>query len=244
LGQASSFKEFRENKAKRDSQMIDTPLPTLHGAYISPYVRKVRVALAHKSIKYNSIQQSPFGAPEEFKAISPLSKIPCWEEDDLTLPDSSVILSYLEHRYPEPPLLPKQAGPRARALWFEEYADTKLGETVAAVFFQRVVRPNVLKQETDKGAVKHLLEIALPKVLTYLTNCLGEDDFMVGGSFSLADIALTSPFVNFALAGETIDQNRWPAIANYVERVHGLPSYRPIVEADLSGPFARFKPQK
>ena len=80
--------------------------------------------------------------------------------------------------------------------------------------------------------------------MTYLTNCLGEDDFMIGGSFSLADIALTSPFVNFALAGETIDQNRWPAIANYVERVHGLPSYRPIVEADLSGPFARFKPQK
>ena len=223
--------------------MSNTTLPTLHGANISPYVRKVRVALAHKSIKYNSVQQSPFGASEEFKSISPLSKIPCWEEGDLTLPDSSVILGYLEHRYPEPPLLPQQAGPRARALWFEEYADTKLGETVAAVFFQRVVRPNVLKQETDSVAVEHLLEVALPKVLDYLTSCLGDDDFMVGSSFSLADIALTSPFVNFALAGETIDRIRWPAMANYIERVHGLPSYRPIVEADLAGPFARFKPQ-
>ena len=98
-GRRPGVKEFRYNKTKRDSQMSNTTLPTLHGANISPYVRKVRVALAHKSIKYNSVQQSPFGAPEEFKSISPLSKIPCWEEGDLTLPDSSVILGYLEHRY-------------------------------------------------------------------------------------------------------------------------------------------------
>ena len=218
-------------------------LPVLHGANISPYVRKVRVALAFKGIEYSNTQQSPFDAPEEFKIKSPLSKIPCWEEGDLILPDSSVILSYLEHRHPEPRLLPMAAGPRARALWFEEYADTKLGETVAGVFFQQVVRPNVLKQETDQQAIDHLLGSALPKVLDYLTGCLGDDEYMVGGEFSLADIALTSPFVNFALAGESVDGARWPAIASYVERVHGLSCYAPIVEADLGGEFARFKPQ-
>ena len=51
---------------------------------------------------------------------------------------------------------------RVRALWFEEYADTKLGETVAAVFFQSVVRPNVLKQETNIGkAVRRLIDYAI-----------------------------------------------------------------------------------
>ena len=81
------------------------PLPILHGANISPYVRKVRVALAYKGIEYNNTQQSPFGAPDEFVAKSPMSKIPCWEEGELILPDSSVILGYLEHRYPDPPRL-------------------------------------------------------------------------------------------------------------------------------------------
>ena len=129
------------------------PLPILHGANISPYVRKVRVALAYKGIEYNNTQQSPFGAPDEFVAKSPMSKIPCWEEGELILPDSSVILSYLEHRYPDPPLLSAEPGKRARALWFEEFADTRMGECIPAVFFQRVVMPNILKWETDEAAV-------------------------------------------------------------------------------------------
>ena len=113
-----------------------SPRPVLHGANSSPYVRKVRVALAYKGIEYDNTQQIPFGAPPEYVAKSPLSKIPCWEEGDLILPDSSVILSYLEHRYPEPPLLPAEPGTRARALWFEEYADSHMITTLfGAIFF-------------------------------------------------------------------------------------------------------------
>ena len=218
-------------------------LPILHGANISPYVRKVRVALAYKGIEYGNTQQSPFGAPEEFIAKSPLSKIPCWEEGELILPDSSVILSYLEYRYPDPPLLPGAAGPRARALWFEEYADTKVGETVVGVFFQRVIRPTAFKQETDQQLVTHLLDSALPKVFDYLADCLGDDEFMVGDKFSIADIAIASPFVNFALAGETVDAARWPELASYIQRIHAQPCYAPIVKADLEGEFARFRPE-
>lgn len=152
-----------------------------------------------------------------------------------------MILSYLEYRYPDPPLLPAAAGPRARALWFEEYADTKVGESVAGVFFQRVIRPTAFKQETDEQLVTHLMNSALPKVFDYLAGCLGDDEFMVGGEFSLADIAITSAFVNFALAGETVDSARWPQLARYIQRVHGHPCYAPI--ADLEGEFAKFKPK-
>lgn len=219
------------------------PLPILHGANISPYVRKVRVALAYKGIEYNNTQQSPFGAPDEFVAKSPMSKIPCWEEGELILPDSSVILGYLEHRYPDPPLLPAEPGKRARALWFEEYADTRMGECIPAVFFQRVVMPNILKWETDEAAVALLLEKKVPEVLDYLSSCLGDDEFMVGGEFSIADIAITSPFVNFMLAGEKVDANRWPEFASYVQRVHALPCYAPIVNADLEGEFAQYRPE-
>ncbi len=219
------------------------PLPILHGANISPYVRKVRVALAYKGIEYNNTQPSPFGAPDEFVAKSPMSKIPCWEEGELILPDSSVILGYLEHRYPDPPLLPAEPGKRARALWFEEYADTRMGECIPAVFFQRVVMPNILKWETDEAAVALLLEKKVPEVLDYLSSCLGDDEFMVGGEFSIADIAITSPFVNFMLAGEKVDANRWPEFASYVQRVHALPCYAPIVSADLEGEFAQYRPE-
>ena len=209
--------------------------PILHGSNISPYVRKVRVALAFKGIEYDDVQQIPFGAPPEFVAKSPLSKIPCWEEGELILPDSSVILSYLEHRYPDPSLLPAAPGPRARALWFEEYADSTVAVAVAGVFFERVVKPSIFKQETNQAIIDEALNRAVPKVLDYLTQCLGDDEFMVGGAFSIADIALTTPFVNFAIAGERVDAERWPQIAAYVERVHSLPCYAPIVAGDHPG---------
>ena len=211
------------------------PRPILHGSNISPYVRKVRVALAFKGIEYDDVQQNPFGAPPEFVAKSPLSKIPCWEEGELILPDSSVILSYLEQRYPDPPLLPAAPGPRARALWFEEYADSTVAVAVAGVFFERVVKPSIFKQETNQAIIDEALNRAVPKVLDYLTECLGDDEFMVGGAFSIADIALTTPFVNFAIAGERVDAERWPQIAAYVERIHSLPCYAPIVAGDHPG---------
>jgi len=206
--------------------------PILHGGNISPYVRKVRVALAFKGIEYDNTQQNPFGAPAEYRAKSPLSKIPCWEEGDLILPDSSVILSYLEHRWPDPPLLPAEPGPRARALWFEEYADTKVAESLAMIFFQRVVRPAVFKQDADEAAIEKALAGAIPEIFDYLTHCLGGQEFMVGGAFSLADIALASSFVNFFIAGEKVDAERWPEIAAYVDRIHALPCYAPIVAGD------------
>ncbi len=208
------------------------PRPTLHGSNISPFVRKVRVALAYKGIEYDNVQQIPFGAPPEFVAKSPLSKIPCWEEGELILPDSSVILSYLEHRYPDPPLLSAAPGPRARALWFEEYGDSKVSMTLAGVFFERVVKPSIFKQEANQAVIDRALKQELPQIFDYLTQCLGEDEFIVGGAFSVADIALTSPFVNFAIAGERVDAERWPQIAAYVARVHSLPCYAPIVAGD------------
>lgn len=208
------------------------PRPILHGANVSPFVRKVRVALAFKGIEYDDVQQNPFGAPPEFVAKSPLSKIPLWQEGELLLPDSSVILSYLEHRYPDPPLLPSAPGPRARALWFEEYADSKVSMTLAGVFFERVVKPVIFKQETNQAVIDQALQQELPVIFDYLAECLGEGEFMVGGAFSIADIAITSPFVNFGIAGESVDTERWPQIGAYVERVHSLPCYAPIVAGD------------
>lgn len=211
------------------------PRPILHGSDASPYVRKVRVALAFKDIDYEDVQQIPFGAPPEYLKKSPLSKVPCWEEGDFTLPDSSAILAYLEHRYPEPPLLPADPAPRARAIWFEEYADAHLiPQLVGGIFFQRVVMPLVFKMETNQEVVDRAINESMPKILDYLTDCLGDDEFMVGGMFSLADISLTSGFVNLAIAGEHIDAEKWPAMAAYVKRVFALPCYAPIVERELS----------
>lgn len=104
-------------------------MPTLHGIGISPFVRKVVVALGEKGIEYEHIPVVPLGQTPEFYAISPLGKVPCYEDQGAEIPDSSIIIDYLERVQPTPPLYPTDPFERAQALFLEEYADTRLADT-------------------------------------------------------------------------------------------------------------------
>ena len=208
-------------------------MPILHGANLSPFVRKVRVVLAHKNIEYDHDPVVPFGVSDEFKKKSPLGKIPCYEDGDLVLPDSSVICAYLEDAYPTPSLYPSDPKQRARALWYEEHADTRVVEATATVFFQRFVRPNLFKQDPDEEAVTQALNEKLPVVLDYITQELDGRDYLVGDQMTIADIATVSPFINMELGGEKVDPERYPAAAAYIERVLAQPAFKAIYEGDV-----------
>ena len=117
-------------------------MPTVHGVNLSPFVRKVRVFLAEKGVEYDLNPVNPFEAGPEYRKISPLGKIPAFEDGDVTLADSSVICSYVEHAHPTPALYPSDIKDNARALWFEEYGDSGVSPTLGTVFFQKIVAPD------------------------------------------------------------------------------------------------------
>jgi glutathione S-transferase len=209
-------------------------MPILHGVPLSPFVRKVRVALAEKSVAYENVPQLPFNQSDEYRRKSPLGKIPLWEDGDYLLPDSSCIIAYLERAHPEPALYPSDAKEYGRALWYEEYADSTLMTTLGVVFFQRFVQKNFFKQEPDEEAVARALEEAAP-LFDYLDGEIGDRRYMVGSHFGIADIALGSMFVNFHHAGEKVDAARWPRLAAYVDGLHSRPSFKGIIEGEQAG---------
>jgi glutathione S-transferase len=210
----------------------------IHGVNASPFVRKVRVALAEKNVPYELKPQVPFGQPPEYMAISPLGKIPCLQDGDYALPDSSCIIAYLERTNPKPALYPQDPKQYGRALFLEEYADSKLTDTLAPVFFQRVVRKVFFKQEADETIVRKKLDEEAPKVFDWLEKQVGEREWLVGERFGIADIAMASPFVNFAHAGESPDAGRWPRLVAYLERAHARPSFKALIEEERQA----FKP--
>ncbi len=206
--------------------------PILHGVNASPFVRKVRVALAEKGIEYEIDPIMPIGVSDEFKLLSPLGKIPCWEDGDFVLPDSSAIIQYLDRKHPEPRLYPEDAEALGRALWYEEYSDTKLTESVGPIFFNRVVVAKIMKGEPNQEAIQEGLA-KLPEAFDYLEGELADGrEVLAGSHFSIADLATCSPLTNLLHAGETVDASRWPKLAAYVERHHGRPSYKAIIEEE------------
>ncbi len=131
-----------------------------------------------------------------------------------TLPDSSIICDYLEHKFPTPALYPSDPFQRARALWFEEYADSIVAATIGpGLFFERVVK-KMMKQEPDEENCKRTLHDKLPPIFDHLEKEIGDKEYLVGGAFGIADISVGTMFVNFEHAGETVDARRagrsWP----------------------------------
>ncbi len=200
----------------------------LHGIAPSPFVRKVRVALLEKGIPHTLRPVTPFppaNATPEFRRMSPLGKVPALSDGEFAISDSSVICAYLERSRPETPLYPAEPRDFARALWFEEWADTKLAETTGAVFFQRVVRPRFFQQPPDEESVRAVVGEALPPLLDYLDQALGDAEFLVGGRFSIADVAVATMLQQLRYASETIDRACRPTLAAYADRVLSRPSF-------------------
>lgn len=78
----------------------------LIGSLTSPFVRKVRIALAEKNIAYEFVDDSPWAATTGVPNFNPLGKVPALETDaGETLFDSNVLLDYIELIAPTPVLL-------------------------------------------------------------------------------------------------------------------------------------------
>ena len=205
----------------------------LHGASASPFVRKVLVALALKELPFEQIQQIPFTRDPVYRNINPLEKIPALQDGELTICDSTVICEYLEDAYPRSALYPDNAVDKARARWYEELGGTRVAELAAGIFFQRFMRPMVLKQETDEELVKKIIDKQLPPILDYLEAQVPAEGFIFG-DFMIADISLMSPFVNAGYAGYEIDSARWPVFCDFVERVKSHPVVNQILVAEAA----------
>lgn len=207
-------------------------MPKIHGVSASPFVRKVLVAMTEKNLPYESVPVMPMAPTPEFKKISPLGKIPVYQDGDFFLPDSSCIVAYLEKVHPTPALMPSDPKQYGTALFFEEYADTRLMEAVAGAFFERVVKAMIMKQPPDEARVQKSVSELMPAALDYLEPLAPEGDGIVGGRFSVADIAIGSQLANWAHAGQSIDAAKYPRMAAYVERLHARPSFKTLIEQE------------
>jgi glutathione S-transferase len=124
----------------------------LFGFPLSPFVRKAAVAATEKGREFDWEPTNPSTPTDDFARISPFRKIPALSDGDFSVADSTAIVTYLDAKYPEPPLLPASPEARARAVWFEEVVDTVLIPAGAPIVVNRFLRPTIFGTEGDEAA--------------------------------------------------------------------------------------------
>lgn len=196
----------------------------VYGFPISPFVRKVHVVAAEKGIPVELAMSNPAAPAEEFLAASPFRKIPALVDGDFTLADSTAIVTYLDALQPDPPMVPGTPQQKARAIWFEEFADTILVAAGGKVLFNRFVAPKLMGKPGDEAAAEQGLK-ELEPVLAYLESQCG-DGWLAGGDFSVGDVAVAAVLRSLGYVGLEPDPATHPRTAAWYARVTARPSWQ------------------
>lgn len=195
----------------------------LYESPASSYVQKVKIALREKGLDFitqvpedlsNNMTSGPLGS------ANPRIEVPVLIDGDLKVFDSTIILEYLEDKWPSPPLLPKDPAARAKARMIEELCDTEyeaINWGVAEVrWFKRAEGELAAKLERQ---AKHHVEV----VQRWLTDKLGSDPWFAGKEFGWAD-ACVAPIVN-----RSVTLGLGPATDSSLAQWHSRVKKRPSV---------------
>lgn len=184
---------------------------TLYDAARCPYCARARIALAEKGVEHEVLEIDLDDRPRWIYEKNSTGRVPVIEEDAWILPESSVILEYLEERYPEPPLLPVDAADRALArVWIFRHDD--------------FTKPYYALRRGEDGAAARLDE-----QLAKLDDALSRQDWLTGAQYGLADIAYV-PWVLRVRDTLGISLDAFPALRSWLDRLEERPAVAREVE--------------
>jgi len=162
---------------------------------LSSYAQKVKIALREKGLPFTAELPESFGtgrADTPFAGANPRQEVPVLLDGEARILDSTIILEYIEERWPEPPLLPRDPAARAFARVTEEVCDTQyeavnwgFGEIL---WFRRATGDLAERMRATAARQTRLLQ-------GWLAGRLGDAPFFGGESFGWADAAV-APMLN------------------------------------------------
>jgi glutathione S-transferase len=119
----------------------------LYDAPACPFCARVRIVLTEKGLEHETVEIDLRDRPPWLYELNPAGKVPVLEDDGgLVLPESAVIMEYLEESHPDPPLFPTALADRARSRLAVFRFDDLLGDEYYA--FRRG-EPNELASRLD-----------------------------------------------------------------------------------------------
>ncbi|MFN0038986.1 MAG: glutathione S-transferase family protein [Burkholderiales bacterium] len=185
---------------------------------LSAYAMKVKIALNEKNIEYETLVPEGMAngtAAGEFALANPRAEVPTLVDGEFRVFDSTVILEYIEDKWPKPPLLPAGAAERARVRMIEDVMDTQYEPNNWGTF-------EVLRYKRASGALAGKLQAFgkqnIERLQAWLNRELGDRTWFNGESFGWGDLSVI-PYLNRSAGYGYLPATGSP-LARWFERVN------------------------
>jgi len=143
------------------------------------YSQRVRIVLAEKDISAEINEAKPEETPEDILSISPYMKLPILVDRELAIHDPTVMMEYLDERFPHPPLLPVYPVARANCRTLMLRIDREWCPMIDAL---------VIANKSEKELMKIREEILYE--ISSVAPTFKEFKFFMNDEFTLVDCCL------------------------------------------------------
>ncbi len=219
---------------------------------------KVRLVLAEKKLSFNErILTREELAGSEYRAINKKGVVPTLEDNGEIITESSVIMSYLDDQYPENSLTPDTVNERLHMRRWMKFADDEALPALGAITYTTYLRPKFLAlpesvvsaalaaitNPIDRYRRKMWIEKGVqapdvPYAMTILADLLARVNaaatrhaWLAGGTYSMADAAVTPFFYRLDLLGllEVMNKHH-PDGSDWWQRIQARPGFETVFQ--------------
>ena len=196
----------------------------LYSENSSPFSAPVRIAIYAKSLDIEIVAPPGGLRSAQYHAVNPLGTIPCLIlGDGARLPESSVIMEYLEEKFPVPALLPKNPEARAQVRLLQ-----RIGELHITA---QTVELSQAPPNSEEGANRLT---RLVRGLSALQGLLSGEPFAAGADLTLAECQLAPALFRVPRVVEPLMHRdligAYPKVARYVETSRAHPAVARVLE--------------
>lgn len=201
----------------------------------SPFARKVRIALDHKALPYESIDALAVHEHAALARVHPRAEVPVLVDGEVVVANSSEILAYLEDAHPDPRLMPDGAAARAKARAWQRLADVTLDAIIHDISIW--TWPTHRRQDAPPEGLVAAGMADLSRLLGSLDAALVPGAYLCE-TLSVADLALFPHVSSLRVLG--VGTSAYPKLEAWIVRMRGIAAVRKDLDYVKSAARAKF----
>jgi len=187
------------------------------------YSHRVRMVLAEKGVTVDIVDVDPSNKPEDLAEINPYNSVPTLLDRDLVLYESTIIMEYLDERFPHPPLLPVYPVARAQS--------RLLIHRIEKDWSGRV---DILMSGKGRETVIEKARKELRESIISVAPVFGEKPYFMSEEFTLVDCCVVPILWRLPVLDIKLPERTTKSMQRYMQMLFERPSFREsLTDAEL-----------